>query len=137
VIFVDSNVLIDYGSQTGEFAGWSRRELALGRVADELATNHVVAAEISARFDSADFVLEFLGAAGVALKALDGKSAFRAGQAHEAYRRAGGPREAILADFLIGGHAAVLGARLLTRDRQRFATYFPELILITPETEHG
>ncbi len=65
---------------------------------------------------------------------LTNEVAIRAGQAHRLYRDRGGTRDAILADFLIGAHAAVRRAPLITRDRQRFASYFPELTIIAPET---
>jgi predicted nucleic acid-binding protein len=35
-------------------------------------------------------------------------------------------------DFYIGAHAAVRGYRLLTRDPNRLAGYFPGVSLITP-----
>ena len=37
----------------------------------------------------------------------------------------------------LGAHAAALGAKPITRDKRCFRTYFPELALITPETDHG
>lgn len=44
-----------------------------------------------------------------------------------------GPRR-ILADFLIGSHALLMaGAKLLTSDTRVFASYFPELRIISPE----
>ena len=49
-------------------------------------------------------------------------------------RIAGGRHASVLADFLIGAHAVELGATLVTRDKGRFSTYFPDLTLITPET---
>jgi predicted nucleic acid-binding protein len=39
----------------------------------------------------------------------------------------------VLADFLIGAHASVLGLELLTRDVKRYRAYFPELALLTPD----
>jgi predicted nucleic acid-binding protein len=59
-------------------------------------------------------------------------AAFLAGHAHTSYRQAGGHREAILPDFLIGAHAAVTGRPLLTRDPRRIATHIPGANLITP-----
>lgn len=59
-------------------------------------------------------------------------AAFLAGQAHSSYRRAGGSREAILPDFLIGAHAAVTSRPLLTRDSHRVTTYIPGAKLISP-----
>jgi predicted nucleic acid-binding protein len=135
MIFVDSNVLIDLSDRIGSWSSWSR--IVLRSYGDRLATNTVVFAEIGARFSNIGSVGIFLDSLGIALLPLDERAAFRAGQAHAAYRRAGGPREAILADFLIAGHASVLDAALVTRDRQRFASYFPELTLITPETQNG
>jgi predicted nucleic acid-binding protein len=60
-------------------------------------------------------------------------AAFRAVQAFRLYRGTGGVRTNVLADFLIGGHASVLGIALLTRDAKRYRTYFPELALLTPD----
>lgn len=47
----------------------------------------------------------------------------------------GGRREKLLADFLIGGQASSMGAELMTRDPRMYRSYFPELPLITPETD--
>lgn len=134
MIFIDSNVLIDIIDADTAWSEWSSRALMLR--AGPLAINHVVLAEIAPRFESAALARVFIDRAEITLVNLSEDAAHRAGKAHAAYRAAGGPRDAVLADFLIGGHAATLEATLVTRDRQRFATYFPELRLITPESDN-
>ena len=44
----------------------------------------------------------------------------------------GGTRTSLLPDLYIGAHAAAAGYRLLTRDAQRYRTYFPTVELIAP-----
>jgi predicted nucleic acid-binding protein len=67
------------------------------------------------------------------VEAIPMAASFLAGHAHADYRRAGGPRQAILPDFLIGAHAAVTGRPLLTRDPRRVATHIPGATLISPD----
>jgi hypothetical protein len=134
VIFIDSNVVIDIVEQDVRWSTWSMLQLARLRPVGPLVTNTVVLAETAGRFDTLDTQTAFLAELGLKTHDLGRAAAYRAGVAFRAYRRAGGPKTSILADFLIGGHAATLGATLLTRDVQRFASYFPDLNLITPDT---
>lgn len=135
MIFIDSNVLIDIFVGEGQWSDWSGA--ALAGADDTLVINRIILAEISPRFAALPILDGFLQTIGIVKLEMNDAAAFRAGRAHAAYRRAGGKRESILADFLIGAHALALDAKLLTRDRHRFATYFPELELIAPETDHG
>ena len=48
-------------------------------------------------------------------------------------RRAGGSREAILPDLLIGAHAVVTSRPLLTRDPRRVAAHIPGAVLVAPD----
>jgi hypothetical protein len=132
MILVDTNVVIDL-SAGGDWSDWSQR--AVNRAQGEAFINHIVLAEISPGFATQEAAVGFVEAIGLPIIGLDDAAAFRAGRAHALYRRQVRDRSAVLADFLIGAHASVLGATLLTRDRQRFASYFPELTLIAPETK--
>lgn len=97
-----------------------------------MAINHIILAEVlsSRRVDRAR---ELLAVYEFRIEPLSDAVAARAGAAQRLYRERGGARAAIIADFLIGAHAAVRGWPLITRDRRRFAGYFPELELIAPE----
>ena len=131
MMFVDSNVVIDL-VEDGEWTQWSKR--ALSHKPAPLIANHIVVAEVARAFRSPEAVIIFLTELGITIDPLNPAIAYRAGHAHVGYRLAGGGQQSILADFLIGAHAALLGAALVTRDHRRFATYFPDLTLITPET---
>lgn len=58
---------------------------------------------------------------------------FLAGKAFVRYRRQGGTKGNVLADFFIGAHAAVSRYPLLTRDTRRYTTYFSDVTLIAPD----
>ena len=60
-------------------------------------------------------------------------ASFLAGKCFLKYRRGGGIKASPLPDFFIGAHAMITGLSLLTRDRQRYRTYFPKLAIIAPE----
>ena len=91
-------------------------------------------AELASGFASHGAAQAWLVKLGVETRSLDETIAFECGLAFKEYRRAHRARDAILSDFLIGGHARHLGATLLTRDDAIYRRYFPELTLITPET---
>lgn len=58
---------------------------------------------------------------------------FLAGKAFVRYRRRGGNKNNVLADFYIGAHATVLQCPLLTRDTRRYTSYFSDVTLISPD----
>jgi predicted nucleic acid-binding protein len=51
------------------------------------------------------------------------------------YRRAGGSRERVVADFVVGAHARVRADQLLTRDRGFYRECFGDLRVIDPSTD--
>jgi len=61
------------------------------------------------------------------------EAGFLAGKAYMAYRRRGGTKRSPVADIYIGAHATIAGHRLLTRDTDRYRSYFPQVDLISPK----
>lgn len=137
MILVDTNVIVDVLKREPDWFLWSRARLEEAQLRDRALTSPIVAAELARYGDSAAELQAVLDGAGIAVAPFGIDAAYHAGRAYLAYRRAGGSRETILADLLVGGHAASLGAAVLTRDARRFRAYFPDLELITPEAEDG
>jgi predicted nucleic acid-binding protein len=95
----------------------------------------VVWAEVTAAFAdgaAAEAAMERLG---VKFSALEESAALGAGEAWAAYRRGGGPRDRVIADFLIGAHASTVADRLLTRDRGFYRRYFEGVVLVDPSAD--
>ena len=129
--FVDSSVLLDVFTEDRRWLEWSRSRLHEALAEGPLFANAVVLAEVSPRFGR----IEDLDAAlpeRLLVEELPRSAAFLAGHAHASYRRSGGARKQILADFLIAAHAAVTGRPLLTRDPRRVSTYLPGVELVSP-----
>lgn len=133
MILIDSNIIIDIVTRDANWFVWSQGALARSAADGKLGINHVILAELNSRPDIAAGLSALREKLAIEICSFSEAAAVRAGQAFGRYRRAGGPRTAILGDFLIGGHAAVGGWPLITRDRRRFAGYFPELVLVAPE----
>lgn len=92
----------------------------------------VVWTEVATGFADRDAVAGLLDSLGIAFSPLDRDAALVAADAFRAYRLAGGRRQRVAADFLIGAHAAVQAERLLTRDRDFFGSYFADLAVRAP-----
>ncbi|GEM_PF-6539971 len=69
---------------------------------------------------------------GVAFSPSGREAAGLVGDSWRGYRRRGGPRTCVVADFLIAAHAIVHADRLLTRDRGFYRTLFPRLTVMDP-----
>ena len=129
---VDSSVLLDVFTEDARWLEWSERQLVAAAQRGALIVNAVVLAEIAPRFTRIEALRAALPSMAV-VEELPVEAAFLAGHAHASYRRAGGRRQAVLPDFLIGAHAAVTRRPLLTRDPRRVASYIPGTRLICPE----
>jgi predicted nucleic acid-binding protein len=130
--FVDTNVLLDLVTDDKDWADWAERQLDAASISGALLIDDIVYAELSVRFAAIEALDEFIRLAGLALTPMPRAALFLAAKAFQTYRTSGGVRTGVLPDFFIGAHAAVERLPLLTRDVQRYRSYFPKLALIAP-----
>jgi hypothetical protein len=132
-VLVDSNVLLDVITEDPTWFQWSAAALEHHANHGPLYINPIIYAEVSLGFSRIEEMEESLPPQDFPRLALPWEAAFLAGKAFLRYRRRGGLRASTLPDFFIGAHAAVAGLPLLTRDENRYRTYFPTITLIAPE----
>ena len=133
MILVDSCVIIDLLENDRRWADWSQAQLEIWSARGPLLINAVIYSELAAYAASKERLEVEIAAAGLAVREIPRDALFLAGRAHAAYRRRGGTRAGVLADFLVGAHAAVLQIPILTRDVTRFRSYFPTVKLVSPD----
>jgi predicted nucleic acid-binding protein len=88
-----------------------------------LVINPVIFAEVGVMIDSLEELNVLLPETLFRRDPFPWEAAFLAGRAFRRYKQAGGGKHRMLADFLIGAHAAVAGFTLLSRDRS-YLHYF-------------
>lgn len=132
MLLVDTNVLVDVLADDPAWADWSVRQLRAQSQVHDLIINPVIYAELSLTFDSVEALNDAIDEMHLTMQELPRAALFLAGRAFVKYRRAGGRRNNVLADFFIGAHAAVLDCAILTRDARRYRNYFPRVELIVP-----
>lgn len=132
MLLVDTNVLVDVLEDDPRWADWSIEQLRAQSKIHPLLINPIIYAELSLTFSRMEALDKTIESMGLTLKELPRPALFLAGKAFALYRRKGGKKTNVLADFFVGAHAAVLGCPLLTRDAQRYRSYFPTVELITP-----
>ncbi len=133
MLLVDTNVLVDVLEDDPEWADWSISRLRAQAQIHELAINPVIYAQLSLTFASVETLDRAVRDLALEMLELPRPALFLAGKAFAKYRRAGGRKSNVLADFFVGAHAAVLGCGILTRDPRRYRSYFLTVPLITPE----
>lgn len=128
MIIVDSNVILDIVTDDPVWADWSLRTLEQQKEA--LAINPIIYAEVSVKIPSIEQLDDILRS----FKRLNlpYEAGFLAGKAFFSYKQNEGVKTNPLPDFFIGAHAAILAVPLITRDIQRYKTYFPTLKLVSP-----
>lgn len=133
MLLVDTNVLIDVLENDPQWADWSIGQLRAQSKVHRLAINPVIYSELSLAFSSFETLDKTVEELGLALVEVPRPALFLAGKAFARYRRQGGSKSNVLADFFIGAHAAVSRYPLLTRDTRRYSSYFADVTLIAPD----
>jgi predicted nucleic acid-binding protein len=131
-VLIDSNVLLDLMTEDARWFSWSAAAVESAADRFRLVINPIIYAEVSVRYSRIEDLEAALPKGMVEREALPYEAAFLAGKSFLAYRRRGGTKRSPLPDFFVGAHAAIAGYRLLTRDANRYRTYFPSLPLIAP-----
>jgi len=137
MLLVDTNVLVDVLEDDPEWADWSIGQLRAQSKIHRLAINPVIYSELSLTFSTVEALDRAVDDLGLTLIEIPRSALFLAGKAFVRYRRQGGKKHNVLADFFIGAHAAVAGYPVLTRDTQRYATYFSGVSLVSPAPGTG
>ena len=135
-MLVDTNVLIDVLNNEPQWADWSIHQLRVQSKIHVLTINPIIYAELSCTFKKVEDLDEVLQVMGLKFNQITKPALFLAGKAFLRYRQQGGVKNSILADFFIGAHAAVSRLPVLTRDTQRYQTYFPTVKLVSPNALH-
>jgi predicted nucleic acid-binding protein len=133
VTLVDSCVLLDLTTADPEWMDWSSEALADAANEGPIVINPIIYAEVSVDFARIEDLEEALPREDYRREVLPFEAGFLAGKAFVAYRRRGGAKRSPIAGFYIGAHAAIKGYRLLTRDPNRYRSYFPRVTLIAPD----
>ncbi len=132
---VDTNVVLDVWGADATFGRRSAQVLSQCAGEGVLVVNPVVIAELSSASGSLDELDELLPPTLFRRDPIPVEASFLAGRAFSTYtfstyKRRGGAKGRMLADFLIGAHAAVAGFGLISCD-EGYTSYF-RLELLNP-----
>lgn len=129
---LDTSVLLDVFIPDRTFGAASQHAIERCDLAGSLVVGEAVYAELAAFFSSKDQLDHTLRESDIAVIGSGLDAIFATGRTWKAYRTAGGKRDRIATDFMIGGHALKQADRLLTRNQGFYRQHFRGLVVTTP-----
>ena len=132
-VFVDSWVLLDLFTNDLNWAEWSENILERYSQTNTLYINSIVYTEVSIGFNKIEEVEKAISEFGIKVLEIPREALFLAGKTFLKYRKNKSTKISPLPDFFIGAHVSVSKFDLITRDTNKYKTYFPQVKLIHPE----
>jgi len=132
-VLVDSCVLLDLFTDDPNWAEWSEATLEKYSLTNSLFINSIVYTELSMGFEKVEELEAAIDLLNIKVLEMPREALFLTGKVYLRYRKNKGAKTSPLPDFFIGAHASVSQLDLITRDVNRYRTYFPNINLIHPE----
>ncbi len=131
-MIIDSNVLLDIFTEDPGWFEWSSLMLEKYSQTHTFVINPIIYGEISLGFQKIQELEKALPSEYFQREDVPYEAAFLAAKCFQKYRKRGGKKTSTLPDFYIGAHAVISNMNVLTRDKGRYESYFPELEIIQP-----
>jgi len=132
-ILIDSCVLLDLFTNDLNWGEWSENVLEEYSLTNTLYINSIIYSEVSIGFNKIEEVEQAISELEIKVLEIPREALFLAGKAFLEYRKNKGTKTSTLPDFFIGAHANISKFDLITRDTNKYKTYFPQTNLIHPE----
>jgi predicted nucleic acid-binding protein len=127
---LDSSIILDVLTNNPQYSDRSEALLRRATTEGQLVISACVLAEITPAFDNEKTLRKFLADWQIEFVPSSLDSAILAGVNFARYLSRGGRAGRIVADFLIGAHAAFHADRLLARDRGFLRDYFSNVTVL-------
>jgi len=132
IILLDTCVVTDLADPNSDWFEWAASTLESLDANHRFIINPIIYAECSVGYETIEELESVFNALDLKIQNIPKEALFLSGKAYLKYRKNSGTKSNVLPDFFIGAHAAVEKFKLMTRDKGRFATYFPSVELVMP-----